>query len=575
MKANKNNTIFQKLKRFFQKNKGIIITVLISGLAFVGIFKASSWSSNIHNMGGTHSWLSGSTIKFVNNWLKEGAINLKFTNYEDPASIEFETLEEREPYLSYPSGETFFVYAAAKVFGKQQITVSFLHKFQIIMFGIEAILLASFIYYFLSRTLKLKSELEKILISGLTSILWVVLPICSYYLPNIYYADQCVILWAMVLILIEYLFRTGNNKNTKLKILRSVVLYSGVLIDYYFWFIAFMLFISEIFGIWLGHKKGDRKKKIFNVVCWFGAPVILALLTYYIQLTLTDGWLNIMIGKFNERVVGSGSTTELMFESISNHFSAAFTLDGKTAGYLIAMILVTAIGGMSFLIMRKKAKKLVTDPGASIIIASALAIILQIYFFKQHSAIHEFSMLKVGWLISILPLLIASVSFLVFGVKDSEVIRIGKTVGISGFFVWFLVMYMLVLITIGVPMSTERYSKNRIVIADYSLEVAVNENTDYNDVVFSYTKEIPINPPQSLAISKKRIYKVKNVKEIAKKMSGLNEYAQAVLLIEKDIDMSEQKGAQLKCLKNNGDIIWDDENLTLVKLKKYDSCWAE
>ena len=95
-----------KIKRIFCSYKGLITTIIVTlvGVSVLFCFVIPRYTNN---MGGTHSWLSGSTIKFVNYWLDEGAINLNFTNYESPASIEFNELEDRTPYLSYPSGKHF------------------------------------------------------------------------------------------------------------------------------------------------------------------------------------------------------------------------------------------------------------------------------------------------------------------------------------------------------------------------------------------------------------------------------------------------------------------------------------
>ena len=561
----------EKIKNFLLKNKGILITILVVGLAFFGLFKLS-WRMNMQNMGGTHSWLSGSTIKFVNNWLDEGAANLKFTNYEDPKSIEFETLEDREPYLSYPSGETFFVYLAAKMTGRQQITVAFLHKFQIVMFAIEALLLATFVYYFLAKTLNRKSDLEKIIIASLSAVLWMILPICSYYLPNIYYADQCVILWILGFLLLEYLLRANGNKNIWLKLLRCVILYSGILIDYYFWFFALMLFIAEVVEVWLKNGKKERWKKILGVVLWFGIPTILALATYYIQLTLTEDWFGLMSAKFSERIVGEGRTTEWIFETIFYHFSQAFTLDGGLAPCLLTLMVGTGLGGTIFLARKKKIAELIKNPGISVVVCAALAIVLQIYFFKQHSAIHEFSMIKVALLVALLPILMATVSYYAFGVRKSQALKIGK-VTISNYLLLFLIAYLLVFVVTGVPTTTDKYSKERLGPIDFTLEYAIRENTDYNDVVFSYSKEIPANPPQFLAISKKRVYKVENVEDISSKMSGLKEEAKVVLVIEKAKDLKDSaKIKQQQCLKNSGNIRLENDQYILVELKDYKKC---
>ena len=112
----------------------------------------------------------------------------------------------------------------------------------------------------------MKSEVGKVFISVMSVALWVLLPVCMYYLTNIYFADQCVILWVMGLTLIEYIIRTNKEENNWLKFIRAIVIYSGILIDYYFWILAFLFFIVELINIFITNKKGERKNKILNVL---------------------------------------------------------------------------------------------------------------------------------------------------------------------------------------------------------------------------------------------------------------------------------------------------------------------
>lgn len=556
-----------KAKSFFANHKGIIWTVALVVISFVVMF-GFMIPVRFNNMGGTHSWLSGSTIKFVNYWLEDGMRNLKFTNYESPASIEFNDLEDRTPYLSYPTGETFFVYSAAKVLGKKQISIGFLHKFQLAMFGIEAVLLASFLYYFLTRTVKYKSEFGKIVISVLSALLWVLLPTCNYYLVNIYYADQCVILWVMAILLCEYLFRTSTEKkNTFLKSLRAFLIFTGLLIDYYFWILVFFLFLAEIIGVFANRKKGKRKKEIINILLWFAIPVILAVTVFFIQLIQTNDWFNIMTGKFTMRVVGREEDTfDWEMTAIFENFARAFSLDARTIFYLIILLLATLIGIIGILIKRKKLKILVKNPGVSIIIANILAIIVQIYFLKQHSAIHEFSMIKVGWAIALLPMIMALTIGYVFKINLKT-----RTLLII-----FLPCLLAVNMAIGIPISTEEFTNERMWIGKYDFEEMVRDNTGFQDVLFSFSKEIEMNPPQSLAISEKRIYKINNVKGIEEKFPELSSEAKKVLVVDKtDKELDKEKLKQQKCLMDGGEIRIETGSFYLVDLGNINNCIKE
>ena len=560
-----------KIWNWVKRNAGIIITVLLVSVSF-GVIFGVALPVNVNNMGGTHSWLSGSTIKFVDYWLEEGAASLNYTNYENPASIEFNTLEEREPYLSYPSGETFFVYLAARVTGRTSISISFLHKFQLLMFLIEAILMACFVYYLMARTVKCKKELVRVPVAVLTALIWMLMPTCAYYLANIYYADQCVILWIMGLILIEYLFRTSKKeKRTGLKILRSAVLYSGMLIDYYFWFLAGLIFVVEIANAVLANEKGKRKKEVVSILLWFGIPVVLAILTYFIQLTRTDGWLGIMMGKFGERVVGENQTSEWIFNAISNNFVQAFSLDASMVNYLIIGMSVVLVAGVVVMVKKQKLASIIRNPGVSLIICNVLAILLQIFVFKQHSAIHEFSMIKVAWVVAMLPIVATLVFGYMVNARQKLDVRIEKEI-----LLLFLANCLVVMLAVGVPVSTERFINNRVGVQDFSMEGAIRGYTDYEDVVFSYSRKVDANPPQALAMSHKRVYKVDNIDEIKEKMRGVGENAKTVLVIDKEAEMDDERiVGQEACLAKTGEVRWADGRYQLIELEDINKCKVE
>ncbi len=569
MKAKKTiSNVLDLSKRFIKNHLGIISVLIISGIVFVGVFRVTM-PVNMANLGGSHSWLSGSTIKFVNNWLEEGALNLNFTNYENPASIEFENLNDREPYLSYPSGETFFVYSAARLTGRKQISISFLHRFQIIAFAFEVLLLSSFVYLFLKRTAKIKNEPIKVVIAVFSGLLWMLLPACLYYLSNIYFADQCVILWTMGLTLIEYIIRTSDKNSNWLKLLRAFILYFGILIDYYFWILAFLFFVAEFIDVFLKYKKGERKKELWSVLLWFGIPAILGVLTYFWQLTRTEGWFGYLADKYSIRVAGKEDSPDWIRDTIFYNFEQAFSLGNGTIWYLITLVVIGLIGGLAILVKRKSFSKIIKSPGASIVISNILAIVLQIIIFKQHSAIHEFSMIKVGWIVAILPIIL---SLECYSLLKGGVSRGARGKQEKNLLTVFSLCFLLVFFAVGLPISEENYRSQRMSAKDYSFEYAVLENTSYEDVVFSYSKEILANPPQSLAISKKRVYKIKDVSEIENNMPG-SDLARIVIIDKKDAKHDEKIEDQIDCLKKNFETKTIDDKYYLIMLKKdYEKC---
>lgn len=565
----------RKSSRFIALRNVFILAVLVS-LCFFFFFRFIS-PVNVNNMGGMHSWLSGSTIKFVNNWLEEGPERLNFTNYEAPNSIEFETLEEREPYLSYPTGETFFVYITAKVMGKSRITVSFLHKFQLIIFSVEAILFSVFVYLFLAKTVKLRSNCQKIIIAFFVAVLWMLLPTCSYYLANIYYADQSVIFWVMGIMLVEYVIRVFNLSkkwSRSLKCLRAALIYTGLLVDYYFWFLALFLFIFEMLDIFVRKKKGERKKEIIGVLMWFGIPAVLAVLTYYMQLVQTSGWMKILSNRFNVRVAGREiDTLDVVFSGIVENFVAAFSLHHTMSIYLGLISVAIIVIGCVAIVKEKKYLVLIRNPGISIVVANILAIISQIFFFKQHSAIHEFSMIKVGWVIALLPIIITMV--ICCALKLPRGYRKNVLgVGMEYFSLCFIPSFLIIIILVGVPASTIEFTEKRVAEVKYDFEEMINEETNYSDVLFSYTDEILKNPPQQLAISNKLLYKIDDVLDIDEIFPNLSLEATKILVVVNNKDLPDAQKKQLSCLKNKPDNIkrYEDNEYLLLEMNDVAGC---
>lgn len=177
-------------------------------VAFAVIF-IFIYPPDFHNLGGTHSWLSGVTLKFVNNWLADGIWEDHFTCYESFDSVEFRTKQERTPYLSYPTGSTFAVYLAAKMAGKDHVGIYFLKHFQILWYYAEMLLLATFLYILLTD-LAIYAEREKKAVTCLMALFWVLQPVNVWYLANVYFTDQAVIFYIMAFLLFEYISSRGT-----------------------------------------------------------------------------------------------------------------------------------------------------------------------------------------------------------------------------------------------------------------------------------------------------------------------------------------------------------------------------
>ena len=126
-------TIWNKYQEYLLVILGATILFLI-GAFLIEPVRFKRWDENF--------WCSSSTIKFVNNWLQEGGLRLKFTMFEYPMSIEFSNLVARGPYISYPSLSCAIPYFIARLCGRSQIDAVFIRGVAIGMFGLDTIMVS-------------------------------------------------------------------------------------------------------------------------------------------------------------------------------------------------------------------------------------------------------------------------------------------------------------------------------------------------------------------------------------------------------------------------------------------------
>ena len=523
------------MKKFQSTPLSFILVNLFTLLLFLAVFNFK-YPIRYNNMGGDNIWQSASTVKYVNIWLEEGAAKMHFTACENYRSIEFQSFNDRVPFISYPSGHIFLVWLCAKIFGRTFINISFVKHLQMILFVIESLLFSSFIYVLLWKH-KIGSTISRVLIPTATVVLWMLLPVNAWYLPNVFFTDQSVLLYVMLFLFLEELLYIPELKSHKyqhlfVRVLHFLTIYLGILTDYYFWILAFFVFVMRITGLILEKKE---VRNILNTGLGYAIPVILAVGTFIVQLSFVDGWLDTLIYKLKFRTGGDDSLSAIVSRLIEN-FTSAFTQEQRSfMFYLFLFQFVTMIIAFLTLEKGKRIKTLFTNTDISLIVANYIAVAFQIIMLKNHSAVHEFSMMKAGWCVA-MAAPIAAVAYTratSLGQKnESGTLFLGKRVAplIPAF---AICLFIMILIT-GVPTSTSKYIVSRDGEADYTLDEFLYRNTDYNDVCFSFTNEIHYEPPMDLTISHERVYLVDDAKEIDTKFPDLSSEAVKLLLIDKD-----------------------------------------
>lgn len=538
-----------------KKEISLAASLICTLLLFCGIIMFV-FPVKYNNWGGEHMWLSGTSVKFVNMWLQEGAFTHRCNVYESFDAIEYNTLSDRTLYVSYPTGSTFFLYLAARICGLSRIDISFLKHFDVMLFCLEALLITGFVHVWLSE-IGFRHEKEKFFISVATSLSWVLLPNSIYYLSNVYYADQAIILWVTLFLLVEFLSNRNGKKHHVLKGFNFLIIYTGILVDYYFWIMAFIAFVMQVLKDLFNKKKICKciKKYLIYII-----PVFLALATYYWQLSYTDGWLEMLKEKF---LLRAGADEQITFRQIIDNSADAFTGGSASRMYvLVGLETVMIIMGCMVLIRTKKVKNIVINNNISIMVVGMISPLLHLLLLRNHFVEHGFGPLKFDWVyvMSFLCMTFIIITLIHKHVND----KVGK---ISVVFLMFIVCVM---IWNGVSFhmfSLNTYVRERTIDATNDLEDVIYKVTDKNDVLFSFTTSIESNPPVSVAICEKEVHQIENISDISILFPALSPEADILFVIDKLIDTrtDEIEAKEMQILKM-GQLIYEDELYQIVKL---------
>lgn len=526
---------------------------------------------------GVHSWLSASTMKYTNNWLVETPGKLHFVNYESPDSIEFSTLEERWPYLSYPTGETFFVYCFAKMAGKAEIDLPFLKHLQLVCFWLELLLFALFVYRFLAGN-GVVPESARWVGAFCTSLFWAWTPTSAWYLANIYFADQCVILFVMAFLLVEYesMGRKPKGVMAALNILKACLIFAGVMIDHYFWILVFVVFLLDAIRSFLTERTLSR---MVLKSLWYVVPVVLALSIYALQLFSVPGWRGILMERFMLRGGFDGKEGNAFLPILMGlklRFTESFGV--TKCGWFRLVLIVT----MALYLRPKRVNgatgcfqdcirkclsafgKAVCGRNGSIVALGFIAPILQVVLFKQHSVVHEFSMQKLAWCLAMVPVLAALLLWRRRGGGGE-----GATPMSPNYLRSFLPCFAALLIVTDIPFSSRVFylghQNAKDGPDDFRLAEILHDRASHDDVFYSFSREIREMPPHELAVSRKRVHRIESAEELDTLFPNLPAHARKILVIDKEAtNLTEQQLEEERALSAACEVFFEDDAFRMV-----------
>ena len=517
--------------------------------------------------------ISGLMLTAVQYWHQEGPTQLHFGMLLNPPSVEFENLADRLPNLSYPPGAALSFYVWTKLLHRLP-TPAELMRFNLMNHFLIGWVLTLTAYTVLRRGGY--GRPDAVLLSTTTGAFILLMPASLYWHQNVYVFDQAVILPFALVVLLECLRGATAQwfPEWAVNVLQGVIFFMGTLTEWLFVFIALSFYALRLFTGDLG---ADVRTFLWRTTC-FWLPVTLAPSLFFFQLESFDGWGDFLktgrhrAGIGQEVVYDHGGPADFTSWFWERHMADAYGWEGVV---LIWGALVLSLGALYYLLRRgggrldKSAKLVLQLVGITVV-----PCLLQVYVFRQHSLQHPFSALKFSVPLSL-------VSFIALPVLIDRVLRgrlfafaklhlpgstrgVGKASGVS--------LAALLVVLLGALYISANHKSYAEYFPDPITEPAeiayfVRDNTEYRDIVFSRSFEIPLDAVEMLSYSMKRVYRALTLDDIHRKVRRLDEldrdYTINLLVLKEDQDLS----AGMRNLIARGSETRRSGSLRLVKIE--------
>ena len=357
-------------------------------------------------------------------------------------------------------------------------------------------------------------------------------------------------------------------------VLQGVIFFMGALTEWLFIFIALCVYAVRL----LAGDLGRDVRTFLSRTTRFWLPVTLAPLLFFFQLESFDGWSTFIKTGTHRASIGQeviydhGGPADFTFWFWERHMAQAYGWEGIA---LIGSGLLLSLGAF-FYLRRRGGGRL--DESAKVMLRlvgiTLLPCLLQVYVFRQHSLQHSFSALKFSVPLSLvafvaLPVLIDRVlqgrlfTFAAIPLPGSAR-GAGKASGVS--------LAALLVVLLGAFYVTTNHKRYRVYFPDTGSEPAdiayfVRDNTEYRDIVFCHSFEIPAMNVELLSYSNKRVYPAQTLADIHHKTRRLDElnrdYMINLLVLKEDQELS----ARMRDLISRGHETRRSGSLRLVKIE--------
>ncbi len=549
---------------------GIVLILTISTVFAYTVYERRSWFGQMNS----RLWLTGGTLKYSRNWFRDGAINDCLLMLEKPNSIENPEIKDRGIYLSYPAGAIIPIHLIATITSTEpspkmvMLYNLFIHYTISITFAFMAFLAA--------QRLELK-QFHVYVFSIMPALFYLLAPYPMAYHQNRYFADMAVLLPFAVVLLIEVFFATkDSSKKTDiiLFVMQHFFFALGLFTDYLFVFVYASFYFKRLCLGEMGKNVLEilRKSAVYSFSCLIPIGVFLFQIFHFNS-------IDTIKKKFLFRT-GSNSSGEEYITDFYTQFwekKVAEVMGDLSVMIIFGSVIIVLAAVLIIILLKIKKRKSTQTVDASLFGICAIVLfscIGQVYFLDNHSVIHNFSALKMAFLLAIIPFGILPLALVALGENFKKSMfdecqqfrfvnlrdKIFRFPILVFFILFFFATYIGDIHANFIPLIDK--PQRRVEEFGYFL----GNNTDYNDVVFSKTVSIAPLPPQIVGLSMKLVYKIDNIHKITDRIKTLPAEAVVNLLVDKKNNKAVTLLGGKSFWKNMSKI--EDGNLILLKMKK-------
>lgn len=461
------------------------------------LYERRPWFGEFSTQSYSHHWLTGSTLIWSRNWYREGVWNLGFGLLDNPRSVEFPDMLSRAPYVSYPPGSTLPIWLLSALSATEP-NLQMIQGYNLANQLAIAVCLGM-IGYVVSLYAGLPAA-QALLLGNTTSAVYLLLPATMYFHLAVYAMDTAALLPFALCLLIECCrdtFKLEPRLRAVLACSQWSLFVLGYLTDWLFVPVGVVFFAKRLF---------------VNTLSWrgflsFWSPAMVAATIFASQVTFLQYWTS-LFARFQTRAEldqgGSIASSLLQFSSHYFHWRIPWAFGDHSQWILGAATLST----LALMVPAARLDRRLAYPCVMAGLA-LLPCMLQLSMLRQHSG-HAFSVLKLAIPLALIPFSLLPAIVLGMLRAQSSVRLLA-----SGLLATTLILAIYLL------RCHSEFRDARFLGGTPSESLLVELQREFReqriavrDVVISPNFEIPIHPPQMLALTMKRVYQCRSDADI-------------------------------------------------------------